>query len=67
MPRRRHAGVWPNHGFRFDPHVELARGQAESVRRRVWPISWRADEFVLIHSLVGLSEHVPIGRWPLAG
>jgi len=57
------AGVWPRRGFRFDPHVTLAYGQGESFRRQVWPISWRAGEFVLIHSLVGLTEHVPLGRW----
>jgi len=61
------AGVWPNRGFRFDPHVTLAYGQEESFRRPVWPISWRAGEFVLVHSLVGLTEHVPLGRWALAG
>ncbi len=61
------AGIWPNRGFRFDPHVTLAYGQEESFRRSIWPISWRAEEFVLIHSLVGLTEHVPLGRWGLAG
>jgi len=59
------AGVWPNRGFRFDPHVTLAYGQDESFRRPLWPISWRTEEFVLIHSLVGLTEHVELGRWAL--
>ena len=58
-------GIWPNRGFRFDPHVTLAYGQDETFRRPVWPISWRAREFVLVHSLVGLTEHVPLGSWPL--
>lgn len=59
------AGIWPNRGFRFDPHVTLAYGQAEGVRRSILPVSWRAGEFVLIHSLVGLTEHVELGRWTL--
>jgi 2'-5' RNA ligase len=61
------AGIWPNRGFRFDPHVTIAYGQGESVRRQLWPISWRAREFFLVHSLVGLTEHVALGRWPLEG
>lgn len=61
------AGVWPNRGFRFDPHVTLAYGQEESFRRPIWPVSWRAAEFMLVHSLVGLTEHVPLGTWALEG
>ena len=61
------AGIWPNRGFRFDPHVTLAYGRDESFRREVWPISWRAEEFVLVHSLVGLTEHVELGGWALDG
>lgn len=61
------AGLWPNRGFRFDPHLTLAHGQAQSFRQPVWPISWRSHEFVLIHSLVGLTEHVELGRWSLDG
>ncbi|MHA3792837.1 2'-5' RNA ligase family protein [Sphingomonas sp. YL-JM2C] len=61
------AGIWPNRGFRFEPHVTLAYGQAEGQRRPILPISWRAHDFVLIHSLVGLTEHVELGRWALEG
>lgn len=59
------ARIWPNRGFRFEPHVTLAYGMDEGFRREVLPISWRAEEFVLVHSLVGLTEHVPLGRWAL--
>ncbi|RYF99230.1 MAG: hypothetical protein EON94_11715 [Caulobacteraceae bacterium] len=62
------ARIWPNRGFRFEPHLTLAYGQEESFRRPIrCPISWRSHEFVLIHSLVGLTEHVELGRWPLEG
>jgi 2'-5' RNA ligase len=62
------AGIYPNRGFRFDPHVSLAYGQDEGFRHAlVWPVGWRAHEFVLIHSLVGLTEHVELGRWTLEG
>ncbi len=61
------AGIWPNRGFRFDPQVTLAYGQDQGFRRAVWPIGWRSEAFVLIHSLVGLTEHIELGRWALQG
>lgn len=30
------------------------------------PIDWHVHDFVLIESLVGKSEHIELGRWPLA-
>lgn len=60
------AGIWPSRGFRFEPHVTLAYGQEMGQRRPVLPVSWRSHDFVLIHSLVGLTEHVELGRWALA-
>lgn len=61
------AGIWPNRGFRFEPHVTLAYGQETGQRRAILPISWRAHAFSLVHSLVGLTEHVELGRWALEG
>jgi len=61
------AGIWPSRGFRFEPHVTLAYGQQETLRRAILPIGWRCHDFVLIHSLVGLTEHVELGRWSLEG
>ena len=62
-------GLWPNRGFRFEPHLALAcRQEGETSRRQTRvPIGWRSREFVLIHSLVGLTEHVELGRWSLEG
>lgn len=31
------------------------------------PVSWTAQEFLLIHSLLGKTEHHIIDRWPLLG
>jgi 2'-5' RNA ligase len=31
------------------------------------PLSWVADEFVLIDSLIGKAKHEVLDRWPLAG
>lgn len=37
------------------------------VEHGIEPVPWTAVEFVLVHSLVGKTAHVPLGRWPLAG
>jgi 2'-5' RNA ligase len=60
-------GIYPNRGFRFNPHVTLAYGQDEGFRHQILAIGWRSHEFVLIHSLVGLTEHIELGRWALEG
>lgn len=31
------------------------------------PVAWTVHEFVLVHSLVGQSRHLALGRWPLRG
>ncbi|TZG27505.1 2'-5' RNA ligase family protein [Sphingomonas montanisoli] len=59
------AGVPSMRGYRFDPHVTIAYGMRDSFRRTVPLISWRSDELVLVHSLVGLTEHRILGRWKL--
>jgi 2'-5' RNA ligase len=56
---------WTRRGYRFDPHVTIAYGARETYRKQIWPISWRADEIVLIHSLLGLTEHRVLARWSL--
>lgn len=60
------AGIWPGRGFGFEPRLILAHGQQHSFRRAIRPVSWRANELVLVHSLTGLTEHVVLGRWGLA-
>lgn len=51
--------------WRFSPHVTLAYRAGRSAGRAVPPIRWRADSFVLIHSLVGETRHAELGEWPL--
>jgi 2'-5' RNA ligase len=29
-------------------------------------IAWRVREFVLVHSLLGRTVHLPLARWPLS-
>jgi 2'-5' RNA ligase len=49
----------------FEPHVTLAYAPQGVSAEAVEPIVWRATEFVLIHSLLGQTCYIPLGRWPL--
>lgn len=49
----------------FKPHVTLLRDQLRAKALRVDPIVWAVRDFVLIHSLLGQTKHVHLGRWPL--
>jgi 2'-5' RNA ligase len=50
----------------FEPHVTLAYTARDVAAEPVAPVSWLAGEFVLIHSLLGKTRHIPLARWPLA-
>ena len=47
------------------PHVTLLYDDRGVQERFVEAIRWTAHEFVLVHSLLGQTRHVPLGRWPL--
>jgi 2'-5' RNA ligase len=61
----REAGVAPAEAG-FEPHVTLAYDARKVAVEPVAPIGWRVDEFVLVHSLLGRTRHIRLGRWPLA-
>jgi len=50
----------------FRPHVTLAYDRRVIAPAKVAAISWRVEEFVLVHSLLGRTRHIPLARWPLA-
>ncbi len=52
---------------RYTPHVTLLYDDRSVAEQPVEPVGWRANEFVLVHSLIGKSRHVPLARWPLRG
>lgn len=49
----------------FTPHVTLLRDALRAPPSPVVPISWKVRDFVLIHSLLGKTTHIHLGRWPL--
>lgn len=52
---------------RFRPHMTFLYGDPIAGTRPTTPVRWMPREFVLVHSLVGLTEHRVLGRWPLTG
>ena len=50
----------------FEPHVTLAYDAQVLPPQPVPPIGWHASEFVLVHSLLGRTVHMPLARWTLA-
>ncbi|MGH8049045.1 MAG: RNA 2',3'-cyclic phosphodiesterase [Arenimonas sp.] len=51
----------------FTPHTTLLYSRQPIVKTHaVVPIQWPVKDFVLIESLVGKSEHIELGRWPLS-
>jgi 2'-5' RNA ligase len=51
----------------FTPHVTLLYDGVQVEERAVEPIRWIVREFVLVHSLLGQTRHVPLARWSLGG
>lgn len=62
----REAGLGHFANGSFEPHVTLAYDARMVAPEAVFPVCWRADEFVLIHSLLGQTRHIPLARWALA-
>ena len=56
-------GRYVRSGFR--PHVSLVYADRQVERQAIAPIRWTVNELVLIHSAVGESRHIVLGRWPL--
>ncbi|HWA90238.1 MAG TPA: 2'-5' RNA ligase family protein [Rhizomicrobium sp.] len=51
----------------FKPHVTLLRDEKRAAPVPIAPIAWTVRDIVLVHSLLGKTTHVHLGRWPLGG
>jgi len=51
----------------FTPHVTLLYDDIQVEELAVEPIRWIVREFILVHSLLGQTRHVPLARWSLGG
>lgn len=59
--------ISPAPWWRFSPHVTLLYDHNYAGRCPVDPVSWTAEEVVLVESLVGQSKHLVRAAWPLGG
>jgi 2'-5' RNA ligase len=49
------------------PHMTVFHGPRTIAPRKIAPVRWTLDEFVLIDSLRGETQHIVVARWPLRG
>nr|AAQ21359.1 Csw019 [uncultured bacterium] len=49
----------------YTPHLTLLYAERRVDDLPVEPITWPAQEFVLVRSLMGRAQYTVIGRWPL--
>jgi 2'-5' RNA ligase len=59
------AGLGSGTKSEYTPHVTLLYDDCLVPEGPVDPLDWIVREFVLVHSLLGQSVHVPLARWPL--
>ncbi len=50
----------------YTPHVTLLYDNQQVPEQVIEPITWRVEEFVLVHSELGKTRHHILQRWPLA-
>jgi 2'-5' RNA ligase len=63
--RLREAGLGRCVASGFRPHLTLAYDRRVIAPEIIAPMTWRVEEFVLVHSLLGRTRHIPLARWPL--
>ncbi|HEX4183981.1 MAG TPA: 2'-5' RNA ligase family protein [Caulobacteraceae bacterium] len=51
----------------YTPHVTLLYDHQRIEHQAIEPFRWTVREFVLVHSLIGRTRHIILGRWPLTG
>jgi 2'-5' RNA ligase len=52
----------------FTPHVTLAYSNGPMLEPTATePVTWRAEDFVLVHNVVGQGGYQILGRWPMSG
>ncbi len=49
----------------YTPHVTLLYDGRYVAEQAVETVGWAVHELVLVHSLLGRSQYVPLARWPL--
>ena len=60
-------GIIARASLAFVPHLTLLYDNTAIEDQPVEPIAWTARELTLVHSLVGQTLYLPLGRWRLDG
>jgi RNA 2',3'-cyclic 3'-phosphodiesterase len=55
----------PRSNAKFAPHVTLMYDEHGVPEQAVEPIRWTAHDIALVHSLLGQTQHIHLGRWPI--
>jgi 2'-5' RNA ligase len=63
--RKAGLGRWVQ--LQFTPHMTLLYDDRLVGEQIVQAVGWRVNEFLLVHSLLGRTQHIVLGRWPLRG
>jgi RNA 2',3'-cyclic 3'-phosphodiesterase len=61
----RAGGVLFPAGNTITPHMTLLRSPRSLPETPVEPLNWTVNDVVLVHSLLGQSQYVELGRWAL--
>ena len=61
----RAAGLTDRLRPKITPHMTLLYDRHAVPEHSIVPIKWTARDFVLVDSLVGMTQHVELGRWAL--
>jgi len=49
----------------FKPHITLLRDGGRAKPLPIAPVVWQVRDFLLVHSLLGKTTHIHLGRWRL--
>jgi RNA 2',3'-cyclic 3'-phosphodiesterase len=52
---------------KFTPHMTLLYSEQGVAEESIEEVGWTVNEFVLVHSLLGKTRHIPLARWMLLG
>ena len=61
------AGLGRHASGPFTPHVTLLYDAQILPEVAIEPVGWTVKEFVLVHSLLGQTRYILLGRWPMRG
>lgn len=50
----------------YTPHMTLLYDSADVSEHEIEPVTWTANSFRLVRSLLGQTRHISLGDWPLA-